>query len=201
MSMLEDFWLPRREGGRGTEISTLDGGQTLGEIEDVEYFQKKLYKSLNVPMSRLEADNGFNMGRASEITRDELKFSKLVYRLRQQFSTLFLNILRVQLVMKNIIRDEEWDLISQDIRFDYTSDSHFTELKNAELLSERMDLLSSAESYVGTYFSQEWVHKNILHMNDQDIKEIEKQIKKEKSSGEFVSDDDEAFGQEYANSF
>ena len=201
MSMLEDFWLPRREGGRGTEISTLDGGQTLGEIEDVNYFQKKLYKSLNVPSSRLEADNGFNMGRASEITRDELKFSKFVYRLRQQFSSLFLNILRVQLVLRNIIKPEDWDAMEQDIRFEFVSDSHFTELKNAELLSERLDLLSSAESYVGTYFSQEWVAKNVLHMTDHDIKEEEKKIRKEKSSGDFVSDDDEAFGQEYANSF
>ncbi len=201
MSMLEDFWLPRREGGRGTEISTLDGGQTLGEIEDVNYFQKKLYKSLNVPSSRLEADNGFNMGRASEITRDELKFSKFVYRLRQQFSSLFLNILRVQLVLRNIIKPEDWDSMEQDIRFEFVSDSHFTELKNAELLSERLDLLSSAESYVGTYFSQEWVAKNVLHMTDHDIKEEEKKIRKEKSSGDFVSDDDEAFGQEYANSF
>ncbi len=200
MSMLEDFWLPRREGGRGTEISTLDGGQTLGEIEDVQYFQKRLYKSLNVPVSRLEADNGFNMGRASEISRDELKFTKFVYRLRQQFSNLFLNVLRVQLILRGIIKEEDWDNFAQDIRFDYISDSHFSELKNAEIMTERIDLLNNAESYVGSYFSQEWVAKNILQFNDQEIKEISKQIRKEKSGGDFVSDDDEAFGQEYANS-
>ncbi len=201
MSMLEDFWLPRREGGRGTEISTLDGGQTLGEIEDVNYFQKRLYKALNVPTSRLEADNGFNMGRASEITRDELKFSKFIFKLRARFADLFLNLLKTQLVLKGIMKVEEWDRIAEDIRFDFTSDSHFTELKNAELLEDRMNLLSSAESYVGEYFSKEWVQKNILQMDDKDIKEIESQITKEKASGDVVSDDDEAFGQEYANSY
>ena len=147
MSILEDFYMPRREGGRGTEISTLDGGQNLGEIEDVDYFKKKLYRSLNIPISRLEAENGFNMGRSAEITRDELKFFKFVDRLRHRFSDLFLNALRVQLIMKGIMTEDDWNLISPDIQFDYTKDSYFTELKENEILKERIEALQGLDDF------------------------------------------------------
>jgi hypothetical protein len=191
MSMLEDYWLPRREGGRGTEIATLDGGQNLGEMEDVEYFKKKLYKSLNVPSTRLEADNGFNMGRSAEITRDEVKFSKFVYRLKRKFSELFLSLLRVQLVLKGVITEEDWQSIVQDIDFDFKKDSFYAELKEAEILKERMDVLNSMDEYIGKYYSVEYIRKNVLKQSDIDREEIDKQIKLEKDSGEIEGEDDE----------
>jgi hypothetical protein len=190
MSMLEDFWMPRREGGKGTEISTLDGGQNLGEMEDVEYFKKKLYRSLNVPISRLESDNGFNMGRASEITRDELKFSKFVSKLRSKFNGLFFQLLEKQLILKGIIREDEWPDIKYKIRLDYLRDSHFTELKNAEVLENRMTILDSVDQYVGRYYSAEWIRKNVLQQSEQDIIEINKQIEEEKIKGIITSERD-----------
>jgi len=183
MSMLEDYWLPRREGGKGTEISTLDGGQNLGEMADVEYFLKKLYKSLNVPISRLEAENGFNMGRSSEITRDELKFQKYVDRLRSKFNHLFLNLLRVQCILKGIFKEEEWYNISQDIRFEYVTDSYFSELKNFEIIKERLDTLTQIEKHIGDYYSREWVRRNILQQTEKDIKRQDKMIQKERELG------------------
>ena len=193
MSMLEDYWLPRREGGRGTEISTLDGGQNLGEMEDVEYFKKKLYKSLNVPSTRLEADNGFNMGRSAEITRDEVKFSKFVDRLRKKFSELFLNVLRVQLILKGILTEDDWKSIVQDVDFKFKKDSFYSEMKDAEILKERMDVLNTMDEYIGKYYSMEYVRKNILKQSDMDIEEIDKQIKSEKDSGEIEGEDEDGF--------
>lgn len=190
MSMLEDFWLPRREGGRGTEITTLPGGQNLGEIEDIRYFQKKLYRSLNVPVSRLEAESTFSLGRSNEITRDELKFSKFVQRVRKRFSNLFHDLLKTQLILKGVIAEEEWKYIKEHVQYDYKQDGYFTELKNAEMWNERVNLLSTLESYVGTYFSKDWVRRNILRMNDAEIQDIESQIEKEKEEG---GDDDLGF--------
>jgi len=179
MSMLEDFWLPRREGGRGTEITTLPGGSNLGEIDDITYFQKKLYRSLNVPVSRLAEESGFQIGRSDNITRDELKFTKFVQRLRKKFSVLFADMLKTQLLLKGVIAIEEWDLFKEHIQFDFLQDGHFTELKNAEILRERLDMLGQIESYVGTYFSQEYVKKKILRMTDEEIDDIQVQIKDE----------------------
>jgi hypothetical protein len=189
--MLEDYWMPRREGGRGTEITTLDGGQNLGEMEDVMYFQKKLYKSLNVPLSRLEAENGFNMGRSSEITRDEVKFFKFIERLRKKFSELFSRLLKVQLMSKGIITEEDWTKYEDLIFFDFTKDSYFTELKENELLKERIDLLQTVDDYIGKYYSIEYVRKNILKQSEEDIKLIDTQIKSETASGDIDSDSDE----------
>ena len=179
MSMLEDFWLPRREGGRGTEISTLPGGQNLGEIADIEYFQKKLYRSLNVPISRLESGQGFNMGRAAEISRDELKFTKFVGRLRKKFTTLFSDLLKTQLILKGIIAPEEWDSIGQRIFYSFLQDGFFAELKNSEIMRERVGLARELEGYVGKYYSNEYIRKNVLKQNEQEIKEIDKQIQSE----------------------
>src|SRR6056300_1639341 len=179
MSMMEDFWLPRREGGRGTEISTLPGGQNLGEIADIEYFQKKLYRSLNVPISRLESGQGFNMGRAAEISRDELKFTKFVGRLRKKFTTLFSDLLKTQLILKGIIAPEEWDVIGQRIFYSFLQDGFFAELKNSEIMRERVGLARELEGYVGKYYSNEYIRKNVLKQNEQEIKEIDKQIKSE----------------------
>ena len=190
-SMLEDYWMPRREGGRGTEITTLDGGQNLGEMEDVMYFQKKLYKSLNVPISRLEAENGFNMGRSSEITRDEVKFFKFIERLRKKFSELFSVLLKVQLMSKGIITEDDWAKYEDLIFFDFTKDSYFTELKENELLKERIDLLQTVDDYIGKYYSIEYVRKNILKQSEEDIKLIDTQIKSETASGDIDSDSDE----------
>jgi hypothetical protein len=176
LSMLEDFWLPRREGSRGTEITTLQGGQNLGKIEDVEYFEKKLYKSLGVPVSRLEQQQGFSLGRSSEITRDELKFSKFISRLRNKFSTLFDDLLRVQLVLKKICTEEEWKEFKEDIWYDYLKDNNFDELKEAELITQRIATLQLVDPYVGRYYSNEWVRKNILMQTDEDIQEIDEQI-------------------------
>ena len=182
MTMLEDFWLPRREGGKGTEITTLPGGQTLGEMDDVLYFQKALYRSLNVPVSRMESETGFSLGRASEISRDELKFNKFIGRLRARFSILFDEILEKQLVLKNVMTVEEWQSIKNNIRYNFQQDNHFTELKDAEILRERLQSLDSIQNYVGEYFSKEWVRKNILRMSDEDIEEMEEQIAEEKES-------------------
>ena len=190
-SMLEDYWMPRREGGRGTEITTLDGGQNLGEMEDVMYFQKKLYKSLNVPLSRLEAENGFNMGRSSEITRDEVKFFKFIERLRKKFSGIFSAFLKVQLITKGIITEEDWVKYEDYIFYNFTKDSYFTELKENEILKERVDLLQIMDDYIGKYYSIEYVRKNILKQSEEDIKLIDTQIKSETASGDIDTDDDE----------
>lgn len=183
MSMLEDFWLPRREGGRGTEISTLPGGQNLGEITDIEYFKKKLYRSLNVPPSRMDGEGGFNLGRSSEILRDELKFTKFVSRLRKRFSQMFNDMLKTQLILKNIVTPEDWDLMQQHIQYDFLYDNHFSELKEAELLSERLNLVATAEPYIGKYYSQDYVRRNILRQTDQEIIEQDEIIKKEIEDG------------------
>ena len=179
MSMLEDFWLPRREGGRGTEITTLPGGANLGEIDDITYFQRKLYRSLNVPISRLEAEQNFSLGRSTEITRDELKFTKFVGKLRKKFSVIFNDLLRTQLILTGVIAEEEWKQMSEHIQFDFLQDNNFTELKNAELLKERLEMLSQVENYVGTYFSKEWIKKNVLHLTDDEIGEMQKQMDSE----------------------
>ena len=179
MSMLEDFWLPRREGGRGTEITTLPGGANLGEIDDITYFQRKLYRSLNVPISRLEAEQNFSLGRSTEITRDELKFTKFVGKLRKKFSVIFNDLLKTQLILTGVIAEEEWKQMSEHIQFDFLQDNNFTELKNAELLKERLEMLSQVENYVGTYFSKEWVKKNVLHLTDDEIGEMQKQMDSE----------------------
>ena len=187
LSMLEDFWMPRREGGKGTEISTLQGGQNLSEMDDVKYFQKKLFQSLNVPTSRLEESTGFNLGKASEISRDEVKFFKFIERLRMKFSELFLELLRVQLILKGIIREDEWEKIEDKLRFQFAKDSHFSELKENEVLKERLLACRDAEDFVGKYFSREWVRKHILRQTDEDIEQIDKQIEKEKAEGEIAA--------------
>jgi hypothetical protein len=189
MSMLEDFWLPRREGAKGTEVQTLSGGQNLGEITDVEYFQKKLYQSLNVPMSRLDSDNGFNMGRAAEITRDELKFTKFVARLRKRFTGVFNDVLKTQLVLKGVITIEDWAKIKEHIQYSYLKDGYFAELKNAEILRERLSLAQEVSPYVGKYYSVEYVRKNILQQSDEDIIEIDGQIASEIKTGIIASQD------------
>jgi len=179
MHMLEDYWLPRREGGRGTEISTLDGGQNLGEMEDVNYLLKKVYSALNIPASRMETENGFNMGRSAEITRDEVKFTKFVERLRSKFSELFVSLLRVQLVLKGVMSEDDWKLVSPHIGFDFESDSYFTELKHTEILRERLEILQSLDEYIGKYYSHDWVRRNILKQTDEEIKMIDSQIQQE----------------------
>lgn len=179
LSMMEDFWMPRREGGKGTEITTLPGGQTLGQIEDVQFFQKKLYQALNVPISRLDNTTQFNIGRSTEITREELKFNKFINRLRVRFSTLFKEALRVQLIIKGIIRPDEWDDIAYDVRVNYKEDNNFTELKEAELVNNRIATLQNLDPFVGKYYSVDWVRRNVLMQTDEDIKEIEKQIQSE----------------------
>lgn len=176
LSMLEDFWMPRREGGKGTEITTLGGGQNLGQIEDINYFQGKLYQALNVPVSRMKSDTGFSLGRSSEITRDEVKFNKFVNRIRKKFASLFADTLRVQLISKQIIRADEWDEMKQFIRFDFVKDNFFSEMKDNEVMQQRVALLQQLDPFVGKYYSQEWIKKNVLMMTDDDIKEIEKQI-------------------------
>ena len=183
MSMLEDFWLPSREGGRGTDISTLPGGQNLGEMADVEYFRAKLYRSLNVPVSRLESSQGFNLGRASEITRDELKFTKFVQRLRKKFTELFNDILRTQLVLKGIIAETDWPVIRDCLQYDFIQDGHFAELKNTELLRERLALANEMREYVGKFYSVQYIRKNVLKQNDREMEQMDKQIKQEIDDG------------------
>ena len=183
MSMLEDFWLPRREGGRGTEITTLPGGQNLGELTDVEYFQKKLYRSLNVPESRIGADGGFNLGRSSEILRDELMFSKFVGRLRKRFSGVFLDLLKTQLILKNIVTPEDWNKMAEHIQFDYLYDNHFAELKETELMNERLNLMTQIEPYIGTYYSRDYVKRKILRQTEEEMIEMEKEMEEENATG------------------
>jgi hypothetical protein len=190
MSMLEDFWLPRREGGRGTEITTLPGGENLGQIDDIIYFQKKLYKSLNVPVNRLDQESQFSLGRSTEISRDEVKFQKFVNRLRKKFSWLFLDLLKMQLVLKGIITEADWRVMKEQIVVDYIRDSHFSELKEAEVMRERLGMLTELDQYVGTYFSVEWVRKNVLMQSDEDIEAMKEQIETERSSGEIPDEDD-----------
>jgi len=197
MSMLEDFWLPRRDGAKGTEVTTLPGGQNLGEISDVVYFQKKLYKSLNVPISRMESENGFNIGKAAEITRDELKFTKFIQRLRKRFTQVFQDILKTQLVLKGIITIEDWQKIKEHIQYDYLKDGYFAELKNAEMLRERLSLANEVSPYIGKFYSVEYVRKYVLRQSDEDIIEIDNQIADEISKGviahpegESMEDDD-----------
>ena len=179
MSMLEDFWLPRREGGRGTEITTLPGGSNLGEIEDIKYFQTKLYRSLNVPISRMESESQFSLGRSTEITRDELKFTKFVQRLRKKFTPLFTDILKTNLVLKGVITLEDWDNMVQLIQYDFLQDGHFAELKRAEMMESQMTALQSIESYIGTFFSKQWVQRNVLNMTEMEIEDMQDQINKE----------------------
>ncbi len=187
MSMLEDFWLPRREGGRGTEISTLPGGENLGQIDDILYFQKRLYRSLNVPVNRLEQEAQFTLGRSTEISRDEVKFQKFIDRLRRRFSMLFIGILKKQLILKGIITESDWEEWKNAITVDFQRDNHFTELKNAELLQNRLQTLDQVSQYVGEYFSREWAMKNVMMMSDEDIEEMKKQVEGENS----VEDEDE----------
>jgi len=179
MSMLEDFWLPRREGGRGTEITTLPGGSNLGEIDDIQYFQKKLYRSLNVPISRLESESNFSLGRSTDITRDELKFTKFIQKLRKKFVHLFTDVLKTQLLLKGVISLEDWDMMKEHIQYDFLKDGHFAELKEAELLNDRISTLQNIESYIGTFFSKEYVLKHVLRMNDAEIAEMRDQIASE----------------------
>lgn len=183
MSMLEDFWLPRREGGRGTEITTLPGGQNLGEITDIEYFKKKLFRSLNVPPSRMDGEGGFNLGRSSEILRDEVKFTKFVSRLRKRFSYMFHDMLKTQLILKNVITPEDWSIMEEHIQYDFLYDNHFSELKDAELLNERLAMVATAEPYVGKYFSQDYLRRKILRQTDEEIIDQDRLIKKEIKDG------------------
>ena len=183
MSMLEDFWLPRREGGRGTEISTLPGGQNLGELTDIEYFQKKLYRALNVPESRIGGDQGFNLGRSSEILRDELMFSKFVGRLRKRFSGLFVDLLRTQMILKNISTPEDFDKMAEHIQFDYKYDNHFAELKDHELMTERLNIMVAIEPYIGTYYSRDYVKRKVLRQTDEEIEEMAQEMEVENEAG------------------
>ena len=183
MSMLEDFWLPRREGGRGTEITTLPGGENLGQIDDIIYFQKRLYRSLNVPINRLEQEAQFSLGRSTEISRDEVKFQKFIDRLRKRFSTMFLGILRKQLIMKGIITEQDWEQWKHQVGIDFQRDNHFTELKDAELLTNRLQTLDQISQYVGEYFSREWVMKNVMHFSEEDIQQMKDEVESENEAG------------------
>ena len=191
MSMLEDFWLPRREGGRGTEITTLPGGENLGQIDDIIYFQKKLYRSLNVPINRLEQEAQFSLGRSTEVSRDELKFQKFIDRLRRRFAHLFYGILKKQLILKGIITEEDWNEWKNDIAIDFVRDNHFTELRDAELLRERVQMLDQMQNYVGEFFSKEFIFKNVLMFTEDEVEDIKKQIEDEKNSGEIGGEEEE----------
>ncbi len=183
MSMMEDFWLPRREGGRGTEITTLPGGQNLGELSDIEYFQKKLYRALNVPESRIASDGGFNLGRSSEILRDELKFTKFVGRLRKRFAQMFNDLLKTQLILKNIVTPDDWEKMREHIQYDFLYDNQFSELKESELMNERLATLATIEPYIGKYYSNDYVRRKILRQTDSEILEIDEQIEQEIKDG------------------
>ena len=189
MSMMEDFFLPRREGGRGTEITTLPGGENLGQIDDIVYFQKKLYKSLNVPVDRLEQEAQFSLGRSTEITRDEVKFKKFIDRLRKRFSDLFMQLLKTQLLLKGIITESDWQEWKESIAFNFIEDNYFSELKQSEMLRERFEMLGSLDEYVGKYISNEWIRKNVLKQTDDEIEEIQKQIDQENKDGDNDSPD------------
>jgi len=189
MSMTDDFWLPRREGGRGTEITTLPGGQNLGEMDDILYFQKRLSKSLNVPVSRMESDSGFSLGRASEISRDEIKFAKFINRLRSRFSILFDKLLEKQLILKGIITPEEWPSIQATIRYNFMSDNHFEELKDSEMLRERLGILRDIDEYVGKYYSTDWVRKNVLQMSEDSIEDMRVEMEEDDAAATAAADD------------
>jgi hypothetical protein len=182
MTMLEDFWLPRREGGRGTEITTLPGGENLGQIADIEYFQNKVYQSLNVPVSRFQQGSGFNFGRAAEISRDELKFAKFISRIRRKFNVLFDDLLETQLVLKGIITPEDWVGMKEKINYEYAQDQYYEEIKTAENLRNRIDVLNQMSPYVGEYFSKNYIRKNILKLTDQEIEQIEQENEKDPDS-------------------
>jgi len=195
-SMLEDYWLPRREGSQGTSIDTLPGGENLGELADVEYFQKKVYRALNVPLSRLETSSGFQLGKAAEISRDEIKFSKFIHRLRLRFSHLFDDLLRKQLILKRIINGDEWPFIRENIKYDYNTDNHFAELKEAEIIKSRLEILQSIEQYSNKYFSVKWIRQNVLHQNTEEQELIDRQIKEEAdkySPKDTISNDQASF--------
>ena len=192
MSMLEDFWLPRRENGRGTEISTLPGGDNLGQIDDIIYFQKRLYRSLNVPVNRLEQEAQFSLGRSTEISRDEVKFQKFIDRLRRRFGGVFLGILKKQLILKGIITAQDWEEWKDDIYVDYIKDNHFSELKDQEILQSRIGLMNEVTQYVGEYFSKDWVMRNVLMFSDDDIEKMQKDIDKEISAGDIPDPEEEA---------
>jgi hypothetical protein len=192
MTMLEDFWLPRREGGKGTEITTLPGGQNLGQMDDVIYFQRKLYKSLNVPISRLDSETQFNIGRATEITRDEVKFAKFIAKLRSKFSTLFTKIMERQLILKGIITPEEWDGLKQTIRFKFSQDNYYAELKETEILRDRMAMLRDIDDYAGKYYSHEWIRRHVLHQSDEEMEEIDEQITDEADNPQYAGPSNEA---------
>jgi Bacteriophage T4-like capsid assembly protein (Gp20). len=198
MSMLEDFWLPRRENGRGTEITTLPGGENLGQIDDIIYFQKRLYRSLNVPVNRLEQESQFSLGRSTEISRDEVKFQKFVDRLRRRFSGVFLGILKKQLLLKGICTEEDWEEWKDSLYIDFVKDNHFTELKEMEILRERIGIMNEITQFVGEYYSKEWVMRNVLRMSDEDIETMKKDIEKEIQSGEIEDKDDEEEQQQTA---
>jgi len=184
MTMLEDYWLPRREGGRGTEVTTLPGGQTLGQMDDVLYFQKKLYQTLNVPINRLNSDALFSLGRATEVTRDELKFDRFISRLRNKFAVLFTRMLEKQLVLKQVMSIEDFDNIQQDIKYDFSKDNYFAELKDGEMIENRVNLVRNVQEFLGKYWSHEWARKNILQQSDEDIEEMDEQIDEEANSGD-----------------
>jgi hypothetical protein len=194
MSPMEDYWLPRREGGRGTEVTTLPGGQNLGEIEDVLYFQRKVYQALNVPVSRLEAENAFSLGRSTEVTRDEVKFSRFITRLRNRFAMLFNEILERNLILKKVMQPAEWDQIKNKIRYDFKQDNHFDELKEAEIFQNRAQVANEVDQFVGRYYSNEWIRKNILQQSEDDMEEIDKQIQDEKGDEQYEPpEEDEGF--------
>jgi hypothetical protein len=184
MTMLEDYWLPRRDGGKGTEVTTLPGGQTLGQMDDVLYFQKKFFQTLNVPVNRLNSDALFSLGRATEVTRDELKFSKFISRLRGKFALLFIKMLEKQLVLKQVMTIEDFENISPDIKFNFSKDNYFTELKDGEIIENRINLARNLQDMVGKYYSQEWLRKNILQQSEDDIEEMDEQIEEETESGD-----------------
>ena len=191
LSMLEDYWFPRREGGRGTEIETLPGGTNLGEMDDVLYFQKKLYKSLNVPMSRLQPENQIQLGRAQDISRDEYKFNRFITRLRSKFGNILIDILKKQLILKGVISPDEWEDIHEDIFLDYSEDSYYTEIKNSEIIRDRVALAGEMEELIGTYYSKEWVRRNVLHQTEDELKELQKQMDAEKDSEPEGDEDDD----------
>jgi hypothetical protein len=193
MSMLEDFYLPRREGGRGTEITTLSGGENLGQIEDVQFFQRKLYRALNVPLARLEQESSFTIGRATEISREELKFQKFIDRLRKKFSFMLIEALKIQLILKGVITESDWNEIEESINIDFLEDNYFAELKEFEIMRERLEMAQQMEDLVGKYVSNEYVRRVVLKQSDEDIDQLDKQIEKEKAEGGDEEDSDMDF--------